>query len=77
MRTTCLYLGDRLSFDTAMQLLMTHDKVVWVTASDIDLGIDEVDRLSLNRGSNAGQAHVLAWLRPADTPRSIFCALST
>lgn len=77
MRTTCLYIGDRLPLDTAMQLLMTHDKVVWVTVSDIDLEIDAVDRLSLHLGSIEGQTRLLDWFRQADTPRSIFCELST
>ena len=77
MRTTCLYIGDRLPLDTAMQLLTTYDKVVWVTVSDIDLEIPAVDRLSLRLGSIEGQARLLDWFRQTDTPRSIFCELST
>lgn len=75
MTIGCLYIGDSLTDEVALQLLGSDGGIVQVTRHS-DGPIDVVmSSLTLNLGSVEGQVRLLDWLRQKGTPARIICEL--
>ena len=75
MTSACLYIGDSLTDEMALQLVASDGGVVLVNRHSDRVVGTVTTSLHLNLGSVEGQARLLDWLRQNERPTRIFCEL--